>query len=341
MNNNNIFLLNKKSNLLNKKYKTQERLIDNKIKKYKLNYRKNIKDNLNNNTSNIIKFAPNVYQLMSIPILFTKYRYFFNCNHNKNFYCLYKFLHNNLINNESKEQFLLYFYRFQKTINGFKKLIKLWKLKKKYLYYTNSTDFKGCELTEYKSHLVISLIENDTIYKFNILELLKIWSNSLRERTFIIENPQSFKNPYTNINFSMHNLYNIYFKALFNGINIPLFVHMFYNVNFNINELLCKYSSQLREEALKDYIYNSELELYYELTCIYNDYNQQLPFLNVSDDYSIDFKKYQLNKYKNLIVAYCYISYSNNSFLLSMYNKKMMHLINEHRKQNGYTAIYL
>jgi hypothetical protein len=276
---------------------------------------------------------PQLYALITMKEFNIKQPAFFWCDHSQKLKKIKMLLENPFINDANKAVFLVDFSRFQKTINGFKKLLRLWRIKKKCIVYPNTTDLKGNELTDYKQNLVIDLMENDTIYSFYIHDLLKMWSMSLKQRMYVIECPTKLKNPYTNLAFSLTNLYNIYYKALFNGIRRPPLVDMHFHCRFSIQLLLHTYGAQLREWAITDYAEYEELSLYNELLGIHSEYGDLLPKLRVNETFSDSIKIRQIKIYKPIIQAYCFMSYSNNSHLISKFNILFFRLIDAYRKE--------
>lgn len=279
----------------------------------------------------MIKHPP-MYSLIRMPVFDIKQVAFFWCDHSQKLTRIKMLLNNPFVNDENKEKFLVSFSRYQRTINGFKKLVKLWRIKKKCIIYPNTTDLNGNDLSEYKPHLLIDVIENNTIYSFYIHDLLKMWNVSLKQRMYVIERPTKLKNPYTNLEFTNTNLYNIYYKALFNGIRRPPLVDMHYNCRFSIQLLLSTYGSQLREWAVTDYAENDELSLYNELIGVHTDYGNLLPKLRVDERFSDSIKLRQIKIYRPIIQAYCFMAYSNNSHLISHFNTLFLRLIDAYNK---------
>jgi hypothetical protein len=291
-----------------------------------------VKTKFDNFNSVFIK-PPPLYALIKIPVFDIKQTAFFWCDHSQKLQKVKMLLDNSFVNNANKAKFLSDFSRFQKTINGFKKLVKLWRIKKKCIVYPNTTDLKGNDLSDYKPHLLIDLIEDNTIYSFCIHDLLKMWSTALRQRMIVIERPTKLKNPYTNLEFSLTNLYNIYYKALFNGIRRPPLVDMHFHCKFSIKTLLCTYGAQLREWAITDYAETEDISLYNELIGVHSDYGHLLPKLRVSDSFSDKIKMKQIQIYKPIIQAYCFMAYSNNSHLISQFNTLFFRLVEAYERQ--------
>jgi hypothetical protein len=275
---------------------------------------------------------PPLYTLMRMPEFGIKHTAFFYCTHSEKLVKLKQFLSNTYVSENAKDEFLEKYARFQRTINGFKKLVRRWRLSRKYVVYPNTTDLKGVELSEYKPHLVINLVENGTIYGFYILDLLKMWNIALKQRMYVIETPHSLRNPYTNLPFTKTNLYNIYFKAHFSGIKKPMTVEMCFQCRFSMPLLMATYGAQLREMAIVEYSETEDISLYHELMGIQADYGSLLPMLSTNTEYTDDIKMFQIKKYKPLIQAFCFMSYSTNNHLVSQFNTMF------HRLADAYNA---
>ena len=65
--------------------------------------------------------------------------------------------------------------------------------------------------------------------------------------------PKEPKNPYTNINFSIHNLYNIYFITKNIDITFPVLLNIYFKSNFDLDILIIEYESILRDQIIKNY----------------------------------------------------------------------------------------
>jgi hypothetical protein len=120
---------------------------------------------------------------------------------------------------------------------GISKLIHIFKLKYKKKY--NNTNLCLNPLNMNKS---LILNENNTNYVFEYIELYKICLNALTyldqfNNLYI----QPIKNPYTNIQFSIHNIYNIYF-TLYKYNLIPFVFYIYYKLNFKIYKIYNNYN---------------------------------------------------------------------------------------------------
>lgn len=287
--------------------------------------------------------APDVphdfYNLIKHTSPFTAYCSYFYCDHTSKFARLAKFMENPFISKANKETFLIFFSNVQRRINAFKNLVRRWRIKRKYIVCPVTTDFTGNELSTYKPHLTIDLIECNVVYSFYIHDLLNIWNRALRMRSYVIEQPQTIMNPYTNVPFSINNLYNIYYKALFNGTRIYNFINLHYLSGFSIKKMLCIFGAQFREEAIIDYAKSGDLSTYYELSRIYAQYRPIMNNVYISDSLPNDIKTQQIIEFKTIILIYCILNYSNNSNRIEHYRDKLEPMIialNNKREQEYY-----
>jgi len=100
----------------------------------------------------------------------------------------------------------------------------------------------------------IQLLENQQIYTFNVYDLVNIIKTALHQQNFMIAKPQYPKNPYTNLDFRVNNLYNIYIKCLELNMRIPPIITYFAECNFNMVMFMEKHKRVLSEWAIDTYI---------------------------------------------------------------------------------------
>lgn len=134
------------------------------------------------------------------------------------------------------------------AMRGFKLLLRLWRIKtKKYQTYEVDTDFMMNPLSDAKPEHIITLLENSTLYRFKIHDLLTIIKSSLLHSAHGFPGATRIKNPYTNLIFSDANVYNIYFFA---QLRTHLVIHPIIRQFFECEMNLTKFK-QHNEEALK------------------------------------------------------------------------------------------
>lgn len=173
-------------------------------------------------------------------------------DYDKRFDYIKKLLENTFYYDEHKEMILNVVFKIMKTYNGFKKLYKIykWKSAKK---YEENYDLCLNDISNFKNSTKIQLLENNTIYTFRISDLLKIINNALTNNCDMFAEPLQIRNPFTNKEFSLHNLYNIYFKLKCSNYKFPFLFHLLYLENFNIDKFLFNNEEKIREETVKNY----------------------------------------------------------------------------------------
>jgi hypothetical protein len=172
-------------------------------------------------------------------------------------------LNNNFLLNEQKWVLLNIFSKYQKTLFSLSKFLVIYKWKKA-KYYDNSQDLIGTSYNDLKSNQLLTIIQNNTKYIFRASDILNIWKNSLLNNLILNPFPKKPKNPYNNIVFKNHNLYNLYFQIRFNTIlkipnliekflkydfSLELFKHIEYNNLFN-NSIKCYVKSIKEDKSL-------------------------------------------------------------------------------------------
>ena len=134
-----------------------------------------------------------------------------------------------------KNHFLQKFSKAQLHYSSFRKLAKLFKLKR-YREFEIDTDLCFQPFSNLNKSMLISLLENNILYKFRISDLINIANKSLSHSPYFFAEPCSIKNPYTNIPFSTANLYNLYFKIQETNYIMPFLFHLYFVSDFNLNK---------------------------------------------------------------------------------------------------------
>jgi hypothetical protein len=155
---------------------------------------------------------------------------------------------------ENKE----HFYKAQRLIHILSRFIQ--KVKTHKLVTRSNID---CDLhmAPFDPKTEIELVENRCVYKFNIYDLINIITSALFQQSFMFLNTQFPKNPYTNLNFSVHNLYNIYIKCMSRSIQIPEVIQRFCKSEFNIETFKEFHKMFLLESAVENY-FGLNLDVY-------------------------------------------------------------------------------
>jgi len=129
----------------------------------------------------------------------------------------------------------LYFYKIQKNYNHLRKFVFICKYKMKKTKIHN--DLCLNPLTEINDKYKITLIDDNNKYIFTIHDLINIINTNLCHMEDMFPEPKVIKNPYTNLEFEVNNLYNIYFFIKNSNIKIPRLFELFFLVDFNFISL--------------------------------------------------------------------------------------------------------
>jgi len=189
----------------------------------------------------------------------------------------FKYLKKNIIDspfidNESKKKLIKIFLLTQKCYSNLRKFVHICKFKKCRIY-KNEYDLRCNLLEKYPKSQKILILHENAKYTFRLCDLLCCWKNALTHQEDQFHTIINLKNPYTNIPFKKHDLYNIYFKAKFSTIDIPFLITEHFKLEFNNDDFTIKFSIILKDIAIKNYIFYAEKnEMYDDLYDMCNKY---------------------------------------------------------------------
>ena len=152
----------------------------------------------------------------------------------RKFFYLNELLDNVFLNNNSKNEILLFFSKAQRAYFAFSRLANIYKHKKATIKM--NVDLYMNELNPNKKN-VITILQSDSKYLFLGSDLVKIINSSLLNSSYFFAEPLQPKNPFNNIPFNKSTLCNIYFHIKDNCIINPNLFHLFFKANFQILSL--------------------------------------------------------------------------------------------------------
>lgn len=153
----------------------------------------------------------------------------------------------------SREKFIQYFCKIQKTYYALCRFVFLYKYKKSKMSVTTDMGLNDININNKN---VLCIYHIDTKYLFNINDLIKIINMSLINNYMFFAEPLSSKNPYNNLPFLKSTLYNIYFFIKFNTNIYDDLFFKFFHCNFDLSLFYKKYEYLLREYAIINFIKN-------------------------------------------------------------------------------------
>lgn len=153
----------------------------------------------------------------------------------------------------SREKFIQYFCKIQKTYYALCRFAFLYKYKRSIISVTTDMGLNDITINDKN---ILCIYHINSRYLFNINDLLKIINMSLINNYLFFAEPLSSKNPYNNLPFLKSTLYNIYFFIKFNTNIYDDLFFKFFHCNFDLSLFYKKYEYLLREYAINNFIKN-------------------------------------------------------------------------------------
>lgn len=245
------------------------------IQYYFINNKKNITCDISNisNFDEYLKLSKYVYNLINntTNIKETDYycnSFFFNNLFLKNDLCygiklgeLNNELNNPFLNPISNNKKLYYFSKIQQIYFSLLKFAYI--CKKKILNPTNNCDLLGNDINKHNS---FNYIENNKLYLFSYSDILNLFINNIGYcDNYFFSYPKYICNPYTQLRFSITDLYNMYFFIkkkynLYSKINI---IDTFFHYNFNLTKFSKNNESLITKQNIKRFIVNEPNAIIY------------------------------------------------------------------------------
>ena len=218
-----------------------------------------------------------------------------------------------------------------KKINTLKRVFIHYIRKRRQSYST--TDLSLNPLGGLRPHELIDIMHDYKKYTFKIYDLSNIIFNSLiNSDEYFFSVPLRIKNPYTNIPFSVKNLYIIYFSMLTRGYIIHPLFSLFMKENFNLAIFSLKYEGLVKEYIIDNKIKNyTQAEICAELRNMFNEITiyslatlEYTPILANTDKIPDDV----LVNFKSLLYHYNHSLFSMNStYKQTEYNKLIKKIV--------------
>lgn len=217
----------------------------------------------------------------------------------------------------------------KKILNTLKKFFRTIKYKK-YKKYQMDTDLYFNDLSKFPSYQKITILENNTLYTFRLSDLIVIMVDSLSTTEGLFPIPKKSKNPYTNIYFSVFNLYNIYFALLNSTFHIPLLINKFYLSGFSIKIFLNSFFPHLKDICIKKFITEGTItEKYGYIENMFFDYRKEINWSYLPSKNTMIYSEIQnyCNKLNKSLYNYLMYKYSNNNWTKDKYNDLALDMI--------------
>jgi hypothetical protein len=136
---------------------------------------------------------------------------------------------------------------------------------------------------------IISIIQNNSKYLFNVKDLINIIDTSLTSSYSFFVQPKKIRNPYNNVAFNKSTLYNIYFFIKFNTNYYSELLYKFFECNFNMGTFKVTYEYMLREYIIKNHVYKSASNILHdEIIYMVEEFNELCMYANITNRIKVD-----------------------------------------------------
>lgn len=220
-----------------------------------------------------------IHQLRVIKFAFDKDGFFLKAKYDS----IKEVMNNKFLSNNTKFLIIDLFGHTNKIYFSLNKLLreKLFKQPPKI-----NTDLNLNTLSKLK-HNVITIRENNVNYLFKLSDLKNIIINNLCEHDNFFLQSRFPKNPYTNLPFSVHNMYNIYFALKHSDLSTCIILHKFFLNDFSLKKFIFHNEILLKEEMVERFVkYSLDEDAEFEIYKMINS-NKWSQKWDIDDDFPI------------------------------------------------------
>ena len=216
---------------------------------------------------------------------------------------------NFFLNDRYKDHYLAIFSLAQRIYFFFNKAARRFKVRKA-RNYAATTDMYFNPLNELPAAILLPIYDDKPRmnYIFRISDIISIVNNALIHNFEFFVSPEKIKNPYTNLPFTVAQLYYIYFQIKRSPFIMPMLFHQLFLCRFNLNKFSIRHEIILRNEAIRSCLINMDdnMKLHYIIDMIY-DYKILLPNINIDPEFP---KKTLIKNFEQFLCDYLYEKYS-------------------------------
>uniref|UniRef100_A0A6C0KAQ3 Uncharacterized protein n=1 Tax=viral metagenome TaxID=1070528 RepID=A0A6C0KAQ3_9ZZZZ len=243
-------------------------------------------------------------------------------------------LEEEFITEPDKETLMDLYISVKKIMNRLNSIARLYKYKKA-VKYDIDTDLHLNLLEQLPNNEKISIIENNTLYNFKLRDLISCWKLALLNSQGLFAKPIELKNPYTNLPFKKHNLYNIYFKCLNMYINLPMCITTFFKCNMTISKYQLYYYTTLKEVAIINFLNaNNYYELFEQVLNLLHDYRKEVDYLTFTNYCSITARTKAVKNFKPMLLNYLLSKFSCNPIVRDQKLKQLKKQLKDYVKES-------
>jgi len=199
-------------------------------------------------------------------------------------------INNKFVDNNTKTRIMNNFYKAQRIYFAFSRQAYLFKLKKAKKYDVN-TDLCMTPLCNFKGSMLLEIYDDVTKnkYTYRTSDIINIICTSLSNSPDFFTESLFPKNPYTNIDFTYAQLYNIYFSIKESNYIMPTLLLQFFLKNFDITTFSRENECYIRDYAIKYFNRNSSQDdKYYYIKDLLIEYAKILKSIVIHSEFPRD-----------------------------------------------------
>ena len=174
--------------------------------------------------------------------------------------------------------------------------------------YDYNLDMAMIPLSQYKPHLVITLLENNTKYNFKLGDMITLIHKRLCNSNNFFPEPLDIVNPYTNVPLSYSSLYKLYFAIKMSNFTMPTLFHQLFLCQFDLGQFLDFNECIIKENIITEATHNStQRQKNKRLSAMMYFYRNHFSYKNFLDNHNV-----VLEKVSHLHIHYLRTKYSLN-----------------------------
>ena len=238
-----------------------------------------------------------------------------------------RLLDNTFLQNNGSPDFIQdLFYKSQKTYRAFSKLARLFLMKRATLQVNHDMYMMPIDLNN-KNTMII--FQNGAKYAFKLSDLINILNSALSNSPDFFADPIFPRNPYTNIEFEVGALYEMYDRIKKSDYKMPVLINAFFCASFDLDKFEYDNEAAIRDVFLSDYVKNSTNEtLFHEIKTMIRIYDKTKR-IKIDKDFPVDRLVSIMRPYLHLhyINQYSLYETTKRNDICTELNKKMRRFI--------------
>jgi hypothetical protein len=207
--------------------------------------------------------------------------------------------------------------------------------------HSATTDLFFNSLDIIKPYQRIELYSNNTIYYFRLSDIINMLVSCLTKCENMFCTPIKMKNPYTNIEFTSTNLHNIYQTLLCSQFQIPVWITLFFEAEFNIDVFSYKNYTLLKELAIDDFMINGSVyEKFENIINMTHEYREYINYITIKTPITFTEKHRIVKKLSPFLKNYLFGEYSCHPLQKKRCKNQARRGLKRYFDENGDIQIY-